>query len=200
MKSSLLLALSVCLFMNASAAGTPGLAYNYYEGTWNSLPDFTTLTPIKKGVTANMTLDPRRREQEYAFLWQGFITIPATGNYTFETNSDDGSKLYIGRYGFNTVPIVDNDGLHPNRFVTGTISLNAGVYPISISFFQNGGNQTMEVYWSSNSGLSRTLLANNFLTIDDPGIVAGLTCSYFEGVWDSLPNFRIIPYIKKEPA
>ena len=199
MKFSLFLALSVCLLLNASAGGTPGLTYNYYEGTWNSLPDFNTLTSIKKGVTANMTLDPRRREELYAFLWQGFITIPAAGTYTFETNSDDGSKLYIGPYGFNTVPVVDNDGLHPDRFVTGSISLNAGVYPISISFFQNGGNQTMEVYWSSNSGLARTLVANNVLTVDDPS-TPGLTVSYFEGVWDSLPNFRIIPYVKKEPA
>jgi len=28
-----------------------GLRYTYYEGNWNSLPDFTTLTPVKKGKT-----------------------------------------------------------------------------------------------------------------------------------------------------
>ncbi|MEO6645082.1 MAG: right-handed parallel beta-helix repeat-containing protein [Chitinophagaceae bacterium] len=161
--------LSLCLVINANAANTPGLNYSYYEGTWSTLPDFNTLLPVKKGVSNNVTLTPANRNIQYAFLWQGFISIPAAGNYTFETNSDDGSKLYIGAYGYNATAVVNNDGIHPGKFVTGTITLNAGVYPISISFFQNEGGQGMEMYWSSNTGITRQKIADNVLTVSDPG-------------------------------
>lgn len=164
MKLFTLLSLSLCLFVNSFAAGTPGLNYNYYEGLWNTLPDFNSLTPTQKGTTANISLQPRTKDMQYAFQWTGFINIPAAGTYTFETYSDDGSRLFIA-----SALVVNNDGEHASQFATGSISLNAGAYPITISYFQSYGGQTMEMYWSSNSGLSRQKIADNVLTIDNPG-------------------------------
>ncbi len=191
MKLFKLLALSLCLYINAQSAGTPGLNYNYYEGTWSLLPDFNTLTPVKKGTSKNVSLDNRNKDLQYAFQWSGFITIPATGNYKFETFSDDGSKLFIG-----TTQVVNNDGEHAGQFVTGNISLNAGVYPITISYFQSYGGHIMEVYWSSNSGLSRQKIGDNVLTVNDPSLT-GLNYSYYEGTWSTLPDFNTLTPVKR---
>lgn len=143
-----------------------GLDYKYYTGTFSVLPDFTTLTPVKTGTSATTDLSVRTQETNYAILWQGVINIPVSGNYTFETNSDDGSKLYIGTYSPTATALVNNDGLHGTQFKEGTINLTAGVYPIAISYFQQGGGQTMEVYWknTANGVTARQLIPASFFT------------------------------------
>ncbi|CAL1518078.1 fibronectin type III domain-containing protein [Chitinophaga sp. MM2321] len=133
----------------SAAAISKGLNYKYYLGAFNTLPDFTTLTPDKTGTTPTVDLSVRTQETNYAILWQGYINIPVTGNYTFETYSDDGSKLYIGNYSPTATALVNNDGLHGTQYREGTINLTKGSYPISISFFQQGGGQTMQIFWKN---------------------------------------------------
>ncbi len=139
-----------------------GLSYKYYHGTWENLPDFSTLTPEKEGISPNVTLDPRTRDDNFAFLWEGYIKIPTTGTYTFETNSDDGSKLYIGQYSHTATPVVNNDGLHGGQYRSGTIQLTAGIHPIAVTFFEAGGGQSMNIYWRNNVGINnRTAIPNS---------------------------------------
>ena len=73
-----------------------GLKYHYYEGGWTALPDFNTLTPKASGSTTNtdITLRPAGVDNDYGFVWEGFINIKTPGNYIFETISDDGSRFY----------------------------------------------------------------------------------------------------------
>ena len=126
-----------------------GLSYKYYEGTWTSLPDFNALTPVLTGTSPNVDLSVSPKTTNYGILWQGYIRIPVTGTYTFETGSDDGSKLYINTpYSFGATPLVNNDGSHGTIYANGNITLNAGLYPIAITFFQGGGGQEMGVYWT----------------------------------------------------
>ena len=93
-----------------------GLQYKYYEGSWSVLPDFNTLTPIKTGTSANTDISVRNRDDQFGFVWQGFIRVPVTGTYTFETYSDDGSALWLGPYDASATPLVNNDGLHGGQF------------------------------------------------------------------------------------
>ena len=53
-----------------------------------------------------------------------------SGKYTFYTQSDDGSNLYV-----DGVQIVANDGLHAPRKREGSISLNQGVHFVKVSPF-----------------------------------------------------------------
>lgn len=145
----------------SATAALSGLSYKYYEGNWDMLPDFTALTPVKVGTVPNVTITPRLVNDYFGFLWTGFIKIPTTGTYTFETNSDDGSKLYIGQYDPAATALVNNDGLHGGVSKTGTIALTAGIYPIAITFFEKNGGESMNVYWSNNVGLSRALIPNS---------------------------------------
>jgi len=123
-----------------------GLNYAYYEGLWSSLPDFSKLNPIKKGEVEDIDLSIRERNSKFAVVFTGYIDIPVEGNYTFETASDDGSKLYIGGNEEANL-VVNNDGLHGKRFREGSIQLTAGLHPIQISFFEKSGKEILEVYW-----------------------------------------------------
>lgn len=125
-----------------------GLQYKYYEGSWNTLPDFNTLNFVKTGISSNVNISVRNRDDQFGFLWQGFIKIPVSGTYKFETYSDDGSKLWLSTYNASSTPLVNNDGLHGNQYKSGTVTLQAGVYPISIAYFEQGGGQNMQVYWT----------------------------------------------------
>ncbi|MDQ6888756.1 MAG: PA14 domain-containing protein [Bacteroidota bacterium] len=151
-----------------------GISYQYYEGSWTVLPNFNTLTPIKSGYSSNVDITLRNQNTNYAFLWQGWIQIPVTGTYTFETGSDDGSKLYIGNYSPTATALVNNDGQHGTTIVGGTITLNAGLYPIAITYFQAAGGQAMNVYWTcAAAGFpGRTIIPNSYFGDPNTGISA----------------------------
>ncbi len=144
-------------FSNQVSAQTisQGLIYKFYThaGDITHLPDFNQMEPQAIGLTPNVSIDNRTQETNYAYMWEGEITIPQSGNYSFQTRSDEGSKLYIGTsYNVNATALVDNDGVHTTTSKTGTIYLEAGVYPITITYFQLSGAQTMSVYWSTPQG------------------------------------------------
>ena len=123
---------------------TAGLAYGYYEGSWTSLPNFQTLTPVATGSAANFNLAVAPRDYNYALQFTGYVRVPADGQYTFSTNSDDGSRLYIG-----STLVVDNDGLHGTQEKSGQIGLRAGVHALTVAYLQGGGGQNLSVSYQS---------------------------------------------------
>ena len=71
---------------------------------------------------------------KYMMRWRGEINIVKGGLYKFQTESDDGSRLYIDK-----TMVVDNDGLHGMTKKEGTIRLKVGWHKITVTFFENGG-------------------------------------------------------------
>lgn len=123
------------------ASTSAGLAYQYYEGFWETLPAFGSLSATQAGTTTELDLSTvARRDYGYAVQYTGYLSVPADGQYTFATTSDDGSRLYIG-----SELVVDNDGLHASQQRSGTIGLRAGTHAFTVSFFQNGGGQQFQV-------------------------------------------------------
>ena len=117
-----------------------GLDYKYYEGNWNVLPAFASLTPVKTGTTDNFTISLANRADQFGFSFTGYINVPSDGQYTFYTTSDDGSSLYI-----DNVLTVSNDGLQAATERSGTIGLKAGKHAITGLFFQQSGGQVFVV-------------------------------------------------------
>jgi hypothetical protein len=134
-----------------------GLNYEYYEGTWTSLPSFDSLTPIAVGKANNFDIGLRLRDDYFAFRFTGYIKVPADGNYTFYTYSDDGSKLYV-----NGSLVVDNDGLHGMLEKSGIVSLAAGKHLIVVTYFEYGGGQDLIVSYSG-PGISKKQIPVNVL-------------------------------------
>ncbi|MDG2124511.1 MAG: hypothetical protein P8J87_12475, partial [Verrucomicrobiales bacterium] len=70
----------------------PGLNYVYYEDengdTWEKLPDFSTLEPVKQGHVT--TLDDTVREDRatgYAIRYKGYLRVPADGLYVISAGT-----------------------------------------------------------------------------------------------------------------
>jgi len=124
-----------------------GIQYVYYEGDWNVLPDFTKLKPVKQGTLAAFDLSPRNLPEYFGLEYTGYVQVPEEGVYAFFTDSDDGSRLYIG-----DKMIVDNDGLHGMVEERGVIALSAGLHPIRVQFFQKSGGRDLKVSFEGPSG------------------------------------------------
>lgn len=121
-----------------------GLASNYYEGDWDSLPDFNTITPIKSIKVDDFTLDPRLHDDYYGFSFEGFIEITEDGVYDFYTDSDDGSELFI-----DDSLVVDNDGLHGLKEKGNNVPLKKGFHKIKVNYFEKSGGDNLKIYYKA---------------------------------------------------
>jgi len=122
------------------AATAPGLEWKYFEGTWDEVPDFDALKPAKSGTADSVSIEPRSRDENFGFLYTGFIDVPRDGMYRFFTKSDDGSCLWIG-----DSLVVDNDKLHGATERSGAVALRKGKHPLRIGYFQKRGDYALEV-------------------------------------------------------
>ena len=123
-------------------ATKPGLRYNYYTGTFRAVKDFENMEPDKSGVASNFTIEQREKEGFFGFDFTGYIEIPEDGLYTFYLTSNDGSKLYLAEQ-----TLIDNDGLHPAIERSKTLGLKAGIYPVVVKYFQEGGTNMLRLSW-----------------------------------------------------
>jgi alpha-L-fucosidase len=121
-------------------AAAPGIDFAYYEGDWDVLPDFSSLTPVKKGAVESISLSPRKRDEHFGFVYTGYVRVSADGVYAFFTDSDDGSRLYIA-----AEPVVDNDGLHSLAERKGVVALAAGLHPFRVTYFNKTGGSGLNV-------------------------------------------------------
>ncbi len=94
-------------------------------------------------------------DDDYSWQWFGYFKASSTENYTFYTNSDDASHVWIGDNavnGYTTAnAIVNNGGVHPPRPAQSSpVSLVAGTYyPIRIQFGENEGGDVMSFSFST---------------------------------------------------
>jgi len=83
----------------------------------------------------------------FSARWTGFITANYSENYTFQTLSDDGVRLWI-----NGRLIIDDWTDHPPRIDTGTIDLVAdSPTSIHLEFYDAGGGAQITLSWKSQS-------------------------------------------------
>ncbi len=139
-----------------------GTNYEYFQGRWNSLPEFSTLTPVKTGISHNFSLEPRLRDNDFAFRYFAQIDVPVSGEYQFFLSSDDGSRLTLD----NTV-IVDNDGLHGTATKAATYYLSKGLHKLELAFFQASGGQKLQLEWQG-PGMERQILQSKSLRLAEP--------------------------------
>lgn len=146
-------------------ASLPGLAYRYFHGTFNALPNFTNLLAVKEGTVETFSIAPRERNIDFAFTFEGYLDVPTIDVYTFFLRSNDGSRLTIGE---NLV--IDFDGLKTNVIETSAnIALNPGVHPIRLEYFHKSGNELLELSWSTLSSPRTVIGAESFTQRDWTG-------------------------------
>src|SRR5262249_40066978 len=74
----------------------PGLQVECYSGSWQQVPDFGLLHPVKIASALNFDLGVRTQDEMIALRFRGYFQAPAEGRYVFHVTSDDGSLMFIG--------------------------------------------------------------------------------------------------------
>ena len=140
-------------------AQTSGLNYqNYAAG--GAVPSYTqdvngnitnrtllsTGTVNVVGLTASNGTGIPTRSDGFIVRFYGFINIPTTGTYYFGGQADDGIRIKV-----NNISVVNSWIESPGEFRSGSINLSAGVVPIEIMYYENGGGQMVNLQWFRNN-------------------------------------------------
>lgn len=141
-----------------------GLDYTYYEGGYSKLPDFAKEKVVASGTVAQPTLTIRKREEGWAARFTGYFLAAVDGEYTFFTASDDGSRLLIG-----SEVIVNNDAVQGTTEKSGKITLQKGLHPISIQYFNYGGPQDLAVSYTAPGAAKAVIPASAYARVPAPG-------------------------------
>ncbi len=142
-----------------------GLNYKYYSLTTAPgitppvMPNLDTLAPTKTGTVAKVDISPRLTEDSFAFHYDGSLTIPTAGQYTFYLQSDDGSKLWID----NTL-VLDHDGAHWYwEKASAPVTLAAGTHTIKVDYYEGYGNEYLALSWQG-PGLGKQEIPSSAFT------------------------------------
>ena len=76
----------------------------------------------------------------------GTVEASSTGNFQFQTNTDDGVRLWV-----NGVQVINNWTNHAATTNTSTtIALTGGTrYTIKMEFYENGGQAVAQLRWKT---------------------------------------------------
>lgn len=129
----------IASYLLRDQAVAENLRYAYYEGTWDKLPDFTSLQPTTSGTTSGFAVNLGRPDN-FAVRFEGFLQIAQEGQYQFRLGSDDGSRLRV-----DGAEVVQVDGIHPLSFATGRVALKAGAHKLEVEYFEQGGGEELQV-------------------------------------------------------
>jgi predicted alpha/beta superfamily hydrolase len=128
-------------FQNVENIKLGGLRYSYYEGKWETLPDFTKLKAIKTGIAdSSFSFEKLPARSNFGCVFEGYLKINSEGYYAFALCSSDGSKFFI-----NGREIINNDGLHGSEWYKSyVVPLQKGFYPVRLEYFQSEGNRHLD--------------------------------------------------------
>lgn len=148
--AGILIAFSICLSAQDEPvrfgttvvlpSGLRGVVYHIRRNT-AKLPDFHKLKPVGTIYTASLNIPPQdfragfpgvtKRFEWFAIDYTGRFWIDKPGEYQFVLTSDDGATLSI-----DDELVVDNDGTHPTKDESGSVTLSAGIHRIRVCYFQ----------------------------------------------------------------
>jgi len=156
------------------AAGTAGLNYqNYLAG--GAQPGYTqdaagniinrtlltTGTVNTVGLTTSSGAGLPTRSDGFIVRFYGYINIPTSGTYYFGGQADDGIRIKV-----NNVFVVNSWIESGGDFRSGAITLTAGVMPVEIMYYENGGGQMVNFQWYTPSSTYWTIVPTASLATD----------------------------------
>lgn len=113
----------------------------------------------------------------FSARWTGRLLVPATGNYRFQTESDDGVRLWV-----NGVQVINNWTDHaPTVDTSGIVNLVAGTQvDIVAEYYEKGGGSVMRLRWQPPGEAGFAAIPASRLA--PPPVGTGLAGSYFNNI------------------
>ena len=132
----------------------PGITYKYFEPTGKVDLGSINNNPTSTGIADIISNSKKQRTDKFSFEFTGYIKVERDGIYTFFSDSDDGSMLYI-----DDEEIVNNDGNHGNVEKSGKAALKKGYHKIKVLYFDSGGGNSLKVSIQSEGGKKEVIPA-----------------------------------------
>lgn len=135
-----------------------GLLGSYFDNN-----DFTSLkaTRVDPQIDFNWGVSPPLpdvTDTSYSVRWLGQIEVPQTGQYTFYTQSNTGTRLWI-----SDALLIDNwlaSGQEGRNF----ISLKSGkLVSIRLEYYNNHGSSKVSLLWSGPKGITKQIIGSQYL-------------------------------------
>lgn len=150
------------LAAGSAAQLPPNLHYAAYHGSWQELPDFSQLQPVKTGTCAGLDLSVAERDNQFGVVYDGYFLAEREGEYRFWIGSDDGSALII-----DDQRVMDVDGIHPHSIKEGRVTLTPGVHSVRIVYFEQAGEESLTLDLQAPGGTR--VEASSLFTLNEDG-------------------------------
>ena len=138
-----------------------GTNYKYYEGTFKKVADIEQTPLIHAGTMAKPTIEDAVAKDHFGYDFFGYINVPEDGIYIFQTQSDDGSVLYV-----DNELVVDNDGSHAAIPATGTIALKKGFHSYRLLYLEDYEGEHLSWSWKIPSAETLQSIPDSVLYVD----------------------------------
>lgn len=125
--------------------GLRDLKFKMYLGDWQTLPDFSKLTPHREGALEDNLIQVKLDDykNQFGVVYTGKLVAPRTGSYRFFLTSDDGARILV-----DGNKVVEWDGIHPAGSVrSGGVKLEKGEHDFRLEYFQGGGEIKVFAAW-----------------------------------------------------
>ena len=125
-------------------APQPGFAWTAWPQHIDDagLPDFGSLHGATSGIARTIDTSPAPRRDHYVLRFAAMLDVPAAGEWTFTTASDDSSWLWL-----DGEQLVRNEGLAPVHERSAKRVWTAGPHRLEVAFTQAGGGAALAVRW-----------------------------------------------------
>ncbi len=134
-----------------------GIRWKAYTGNFPWLPDAATLATSESGLADKPDVSVSKRTNNGVLLFEGYLKIPADGQYTFTIKAGAGALLRI-----HDATVIDADfGYVALSNKAGTIRLQAGLHPFRLYYsLKTGTNPLLNLEWDG-PGINKQKIAAN---------------------------------------
>lgn len=105
-------------------------------------PKLDGLAPVATGIAQTIDEKVAPRRDDYALRFEARLDVPAAGEWTFVTGSDDASWLWI-----DGALVVKNEAIQPHRRREGKVTLTQGPHELVVMHTQGHGGASLEALW-----------------------------------------------------
>lgn len=129
-----------------------GVVWKEYDGDFPWVPQVGTLKMSQSGTAVTPDIEVNNKHGDLAMFFEGYLKVPADGEYTFYLSADHGALMRI-----HDATVIDEDyGYTPGEERQGTINLQKGLHPFRIYYVSKKNEKPLlNMEWSG-PGISKT--------------------------------------------